>query len=346
MRIAVVNLTGGGFSGGYRKYLDTIIPLLRVHPRVSGLEVFGPTARRHDVLHLSPDVLFVPTARWSRFNGLPVVPMVRNMEPLTVPFGGNRPLEGMKNLARARAARKACEMGDRVIAVSDFVRRFLVDRWGIDNEKIGVVPHGVERPLEAVEARRPTALPSDIDAGFLFTAGSLRPARGLADAIGALSDLRRQGHRTRLVVAGASVPGSRGYERRMRRLARTCGVEKDVVWVGQLSSREMSWCFQHSEAFVTTSRAEACPNVLLEAMAHGCLCISTRQAPMTDILGQSGLYYVSGDRADLSDKVRTAAALAGPTRDDLRAAAAQRASEFDWRRTADQTVVQLEMAVR
>ena len=34
MRIAVVNLTSGGLSGGYRKYLARLMPLLASDPRV------------------------------------------------------------------------------------------------------------------------------------------------------------------------------------------------------------------------------------------------------------------------------------------------------------------------
>ncbi len=34
MRIALLNLTGGGLSGGYRAYLLALVPLLRKDPRV------------------------------------------------------------------------------------------------------------------------------------------------------------------------------------------------------------------------------------------------------------------------------------------------------------------------
>jgi len=32
MRIAVINLTGGGMSGGYRKYLSNVIPGMAAPP--------------------------------------------------------------------------------------------------------------------------------------------------------------------------------------------------------------------------------------------------------------------------------------------------------------------------
>jgi hypothetical protein len=42
VRIAVVNLTDGGLSGGYRKYLQNILPLMEKDKRVDGLEVYIP----------------------------------------------------------------------------------------------------------------------------------------------------------------------------------------------------------------------------------------------------------------------------------------------------------------
>src|SRR5437867_8464020 len=102
MRLAVVNLTSGGLSAGYRKYLLRTIPLLRDHPGVRELHVFlspqasdlaeciGPCARtwphagvwsawrwlRSEILRLRPDVVFVPTARWLDFRLTPTVVMV------------------------------------------------------------------------------------------------------------------------------------------------------------------------------------------------------------------------------------------------------------------------------
>jgi glycosyltransferase involved in cell wall biosynthesis len=345
MRVAVVNLTGGGFSGGYRKYLERLVPLLREDPRVSALEVYGPGSTRQEVSQLSPDVVFIPTARWSNF-GPPVVPMVRNMEPLTVPFGGNGPIESLKNVARAQVARRACQRGDRIIAVSEHVRDFLVERWSIDSSKVGVVEHGVDPALPESDARRPPALTDDAGSGFVFTAGSLRPARGLEDAIRALGLLAEQGLRVPLVVAGSSGQAHSAYESRMRRLAAACGVERQVSWLGQLTAPQMSWCYHHCSCFVMTSRAEACPNVLLEAMAHGCLCISVRQPPMIDMLGDGGFYYTLGQSSDLAHQLAAAVVLDASTRHRLRESMSARATRWDWHRTAAETVAQLELVTR
>jgi len=66
MRVAVVNLTAGGLSGGYRKYLARLMPLLAADSRVTRLGVFAPEAARallDHVLEVVPGVTIVATIR-------------------------------------------------------------------------------------------------------------------------------------------------------------------------------------------------------------------------------------------------------------------------------------------
>src|SRR5262249_59993443 len=92
-----------------------------------------------------------PTARFLDC-GRPCVVMVRNMEPLERPFGGNTLRAGLRNLARAWTARRACRRATRVIAVSRHVADFLTSRWGLPPSKVGVVYHGVD-PAPATTGR-------------------------------------------------------------------------------------------------------------------------------------------------------------------------------------------------
>ncbi|MEC4686366.1 MAG: hypothetical protein VST71_11610 [Nitrospirota bacterium] len=112
MKIAIINLTGGGMSGGYIKYLSNVIPRMAVHPNVEAILCASPKSLNvHDWFkplsnvesvnckpfrfmrqgsdqelkqHLeefSPDVIYSPTERSFQFNKVPIVKMVQNMEP-------------------------------------------------------------------------------------------------------------------------------------------------------------------------------------------------------------------------------------------------------------------------
>ena len=371
MHIAIVNLTSGGLSGGYRKYLEQLVPLLHSDPRVTGLDVFipagvadtidiGPTPShawpakhirggsawlKNAVRRLQPDVVFIPTARWLDCGEIPLMVMVRNMEPLTVPFEGNSIPEGIRNLARAYVARQACRRATRVVAVSEHVRDFLVKEWRVESQKIGVVYHGVKPPTGQDNASKPKNLQLNDSANFIFTAGSLRPARGLEDVIRALSVLRKKGRKLTLVIAGEVNSGTKFYKERMQRLAVELGVDDELVWTGHLNSREISWCFFNCAAFVMTSRAEACPNVVLEALAHGCLCVSTTRVPMPEFFLNLARYYEAADARGLADQLAAVVDLSAAEKHALRSAASGRAMDFTWETAAFETVSQLELAI-
>jgi glycosyltransferase involved in cell wall biosynthesis len=372
MKLAIVNLTAGGLSGGYRKYLQRLVPLLQNVSGVSGLEIFIPERATTTITlegvplrtiaatdayrgyaqlktHLrasKPDVVFIPTANWLHCGPIPVVAMVRNMEPLLVPFEGNSLIDGLKNLARTYAARRASQRSCRVIAVSQYVRDFITQRWGLAIDRVGVVPHGIEPPVTQSEAIMPRSL-ADVALGkFIFTAGSIRPARGLEDIIEAVAWLNHSDPSITLVIGGEPNPDTHFYHDRMQRLAADRGITHRVIWVGQLNVREMAWCFYTSAAFVMTSRAEACPNTVLEALSHGCLSVSTDHPPMPEFFGDTAYYYRARDARSLAEQLMAALNAPEADRQAKRLAAIRRARQFDWRTTAERTIEQLRLATK
>ncbi|MEO7998965.1 MAG: glycosyltransferase, partial [Gemmatimonadaceae bacterium] len=226
----MLNLTAGGLSGGYKKYLQRLVPLLRTHSAISELLVAVPPgfesmqgvgagalswrpgdhwrgypALRQQVRNWKPDVVLIPTARYLDC-GAPVVSMVRNMQPMLPPTFRDGIPAWAKNHAGAIIARRACHASTRVIAVSSFVRNYLVDKWLVDPRRLGVVYHGVDA---ADEVPLPEILRPLANTPYVFVAGSLLPYRGVEDAVAALAHLDAA---IKLVVAG---DGSDAYKARI-----------------------------------------------------------------------------------------------------------------------------------
>jgi glycosyltransferase involved in cell wall biosynthesis len=368
MRVALVNITGGALSGGYRKYLQSIVPLLKADRRISLLSVFLPPGAlsgeidadfltwpqddafrgfrslRARLRETAPDVVLIPTARWLDCRKTPVVVMVRNMEPLLVPFEGNPIATKVRNLARAFAARRACRRATRVVAVSEHVRDFLTRRWRIGAERVGVVPHGADEKLRSEEIVRPRTVHANTG-GFVFTAGSIRPARGLRDLVEAVARAQQGGLAVDVVVGGSPDPDSRAHAAELRQIAARMGVAERFCWAGQLSAGEMAWCFMNCRAFVMTSRAEACPNTALEALRYGCISVSTDQAPMPEFFGGAAYYYEARNGYALAKRLTEALAATESVRQARREEATGRAGRYSWKKTADRTVEELELAM-
>ncbi len=370
MRLVIVYLSGGGLSGGGRNTLRALVPRLQGDERVSRLDVFVPPQAvslpevrplsprtwaagdrlmgwrglRAQIRELKSDVIFIPNAAWFNAGEIPTVCMLRNMEAVLAPFGDNPLGVGLKNLLRSRIARRAFRKATRVIAVSQFVRDFLVNRWGLPERKIGVVYHGVDSAVPVDQMHPPESLGDGEVAPFWFTAGSLLPYRGLEDMIRALAVRIRRGVEENLLIAGAPVY-SEAYKSSMQKLAQTCGVADRIRWVGYLHRREMAWCFRKGLGFVMTSRLEACPNLALEAMSYGSVSIATTCPPFPEVFGEAAIYYRPGDSDELAAKLEQLHQMSGEDRDRHRGAALARAETFSWAVAADRTIGQLQAAI-
>jgi glycosyltransferase involved in cell wall biosynthesis len=348
-----------------RKYINIMVPLLRAEPQVSSLEVLvpdqslscvdsivkaqswtdGPGSNevKGAIRALRPDVVFIPTARWIDCGDIPVVTMVRNMEPLVAPFTGNSPYDSLKNLARRGGARLACRRSQRIIAVSKMVRSFLVEQWHTSPDRIGVVHHGVEDPLAGDAARKPQGWPDDRP--VLFAAGSIRPMRGIEDAISAVSGASDVSRELALCIAGEPHPSSRRYDARLHSMVRDLELQDRVIWLGQLGLSEMAWGFQNCVALLMTTRVEACPNVALEAMSYGCTIVSTDSPPMPEIFCDAARFYPAGRPTVLAEEIAQVVNMPPSEREPMRRAALTRAKDFDWRTTASRTATELARAI-
>jgi len=376
MKVAILNLTGSGISGGYKKYLQNILPLLAADARVAAVLCASPAGFRieewaagHEKLKFTecrpfrflrhrpdaalekelsafaPDVIFVPISRHIRFRGVPSVVMIQNMAPLTAgAWSGLKECAGLA--AQWFETRLAVRKAAKVIVMSDFVRRFLAEHWGVPGAKVRLIYFGNSRP--AADPRRPSAIPAEGWDDFLFTAGSVEQYRGLEDLILCAARARAAaGRPLKIVIGGSARKGMEPYQARLKVLADKAGVSGDLCWAGQLSPQEMSWCYGACSAFIMTSRVESFPVIALEALAHGCQCVSTDAPPLPEAFGGSAVYYPPGDHAALAAKIFE---VLDRTPDEKRAALEKvraRNAEFSWAATAAQTIeVLLEAAGR
>lgn len=368
MKIALVNFSRGGLCGGSRKYLRHVVPILRADPRVDELSIFlppkfefpecGPCLTwpegssfssisfiKRKLVGLNPDVVFVPNFWCLGTRGVPVVVMMRNMELADMPFARNSSFDLFLNFLRQTVARRDCRKATRVIGVSNFVSQFLETRWKIPAAKIDRVYHGIS-PVDATSRfSRPATLTEADSRPFVFTAGCIRPYRGLEDVLLAVADPRLKRHGLRLVIAGAVEPGSDFYRRELDQLVEKYNLQKDVVFAGSLNESEMNWCYHHCRLFVMTSRVEACPNIALEAMSHGCRIVSTQNPPMPEFFRDSSVYYNAGQAEELALRMNETLAEADALRFVKTNRARKIASEFSWKRTADETLLSLERAI-
>lgn len=367
-------------SGGYRKYLSYMIPRFASHPEVRSVLCAAPVslgiqewvgsfsnvqyvncpAYKYSNLfsfsgkgsnlagkleRFSPDVIFMPIERYYSFANVPVVNMVRNMEPLTTFEGKDSTLASLKKVAQYFDTRRSVKRSDFVVAISGFVKEFLLDQWSVPGEKVVVVYHGKNAPVPVQEEKIPETVPDEWKGNFLFTAGSIRPARGLEDIVSAMERISEN------MVKGLVIAGDTGidmirYREELEERVSLRGLASRVCWTGSLDEKRMAWCYRNCAAFVMTSRVESFGMIALEAMTYGCVCVAADNPCLPEIFGDAAMYYPPRDFNGLSESIRTVLEWNEERRNGLSRKAMERAGNFSWDITARETVEVLKMAIR
>lgn len=172
--------------------------------------------------------------------------------------------DGADFLRDKRLVRSLYKRADRIIAVSDYVKKDLFQKYEIPVEKIAAIPNiSVRR-----EQIRKETIPWEYGDQAIICVGRLDPVKQQERAIRAFSYVYEKRPDARLVLVGDG--RRKGH---LKAVCKNWGLEKSVVFAG--ASTDVGYFFQHARVFVMSSRVEGFPNVMVEAMAYGVPVITT-----------------------------------------------------------------------
>lgn len=220
---------------------------------------------------------------------------VQHLElPHLIPFA--------ERVFRAAVYPRSMARADRLVAISEFTRRTVVERCGIAPEKVVAVPLGYE-PRDASDVVATTR----VTGPYLYYPAATFAHKNHAALIRSWARLHRSGAvPEKLVFTGMQTPAWKG----LARLARELGVAEGVVHLGFLPYPETRRVYAGAEAIVFPSRYEGFGIPVLEAAVEFRKKVITSRLPVFDELG------VPAERqVDFSDAgaLLTALRLPGPT---------------------------------
>jgi len=201
--------------------------------------------------------------------------------------------------ARRRLAYRVISRSGRLVAVSQDLKRFLMEKVGLSDEKIDLIYNGVQpgphaSGEEVSRARAELGLtPDNIVIGAI---GSLYPVKGhryLVEAMPAV--LARYPHAVLLVV------GRGELEDVLKEQAKQLGVEGRVRFLGMRN--DVPKLLGTLDLFVLPSLSEGLSLALLEAMAAHLPVVATKVGGNAELVveGETGVLVPSKDAAALSE---------------------------------------------
>jgi glycosyltransferase involved in cell wall biosynthesis len=142
--------------------------------------------------------------------------------------------------SQRRVLAQVCELSASVVVMSDRCASLLASHYGVLEEKIEVMPHGVPE-CEGVTG-------ADVLARFgddpkLVTSGFLRPCEGFEVAIDAVAQIRDMVPNVRYFILGRSEPSlspthAKAYRVSLEDRVRALDLEENVVFIDECTSRE------------------------------------------------------------------------------------------------------------
>ena len=259
------------------------------------------------------DVLHCPTIRAPIRSRVPLVVTVHDLAVLRYPETFNRWTRSWSRLTLPQVARGA----RRILAVSDFTRRELVDLLGVDEERVRVVRNGVGHPFSPDGPRT--------EGEYILAVSTLEPRKNLARLV---EGFRRAGLGLELRVAGAPGWGD------------VAVTGEQVRLLGEVEDNELAALYRGAACVAYVSLYEGFGLPVLEALACGAPVVTSRGGACEEVAAGAAELVDPLDPDDIAAGLRRAAG----SNDELRELGLARARELTWERTARETLAVYEEA--
>jgi glycosyltransferase involved in cell wall biosynthesis len=232
---------------------------------------------------------------------------------------------------------------DRVIAVSEWVKRELMELLHVKESKIEVIPNGVDHSLfyprrrtdESVVLIQPFSFRRPY---ILYVSRIDHPVKNhikLIEAFGIFKDRTHYPHR--LVLAGRD--GNRADK--VKDAAAASKYRNDIFFTGHFPTTSLPELYAGADFVVFPSMYEGFGLGVLEAMASGVPVACARAASLPETAEHAALYFDPSDAEDMADRMVTITSDRDLAR-EYRARGIERAKEFSWDVCAKRTLSLLE----
>lgn len=226
---------------------------------------------------------------------------------------------GLRNphIGKKRLVLKA----DLIICVSQTTADELKDYFGISDERVEVVHHGVD----AAESVLPKEAVSNPDRPSILYVGHRSGYKNFTTLLKSLNILRPKMD-FKLIVAGPIL--TTGEVELLNSLAG----EENWIFVESPSDVELKRLYREAAVHCVTSKMEGFGMTILESMAQGTPTIVSSIGVFKEICGESGIYFNEVEPEDLATKLLDV--LGGLNYKELSSMSLSKAASFSWNKSA------------
>lgn len=228
----------------------------------------------------------------------------------------------------------------KIICCSHNTQRDLHRFFDIDEKKSCVIHQGVDKnsfyPIDDDEkARAEEFLTSKgIVKAFILFVGTIEPRKNLKNLLKAFALLKQKNQFDgQLVIAGMVGWKSEGISALVTELK----IKNDVCFLGFIDNDQLRYCYNETEVFVFPSLYEGFGYPIVEAFCCGAPVVVSNVATCTEVAADAALNVDPNDPMLMAEEINKVLQEKN-LRDELRKKGLKRAEDFDFEKTARQTL--------
>jgi glycosyltransferase involved in cell wall biosynthesis len=207
---------------------------------------------------------------------------------------------------------KLAQQAILILTVSRFSKARIMERLGIEEEKIRMIPGAVGQPFQPSGSD-----PLKNSQPYFLTVGAFGPRKNSAVLMEAWQNVHKQNPDIELRVVG-TLPQRKEIES-----------IPPVRFLGQLSDEQMCKEYQGALGFIYPSRYEGFGLPVLEAMACGTPVICAQAASLPEVAGNAALYF-NPDEPEVLTAQMAALLQNNALREDLVRRGTGQVQKFSW----------------
>jgi len=237
-----------------------------------------------------------------------------------------------KRLAYQTFLNHALRSATRIIAISDFTRDALLQRFPAAAGKVRRVYHGCGKQYRRVEdsaAIERTLQKLKLPHEYVLTMGGTEPRKNVASVVELFRERWNQGQKTPTLAIVGDI--WRGHE------VKPWNLTPNIVFLGSVAEEELIHLYNRCLLFVFPSLLEGFGLPLLEAMGCGAPVLAMRASSVPEVTGDAAILVEPGSLKELAQAVERLLRDSS-LRSELAKRGRERASGFTWEKAATETL--------